>query len=362
MIDDLSRTLKSLLTTVPEDEPETFPLLKGKEIEFARPDKDYKPKAAQGSVCLFLYDIRENRELRSNEPLRVNRNGQSQIGRPPTRVVCSYLITAWPSEAVGQDDLNLLEHQLLSEVFQLLSRYPTIPADVLQGKLKNPEQPVPLPMITAQAEGLSNISEFWTAIGSNLRPSLNVRATIAMQVSPVADEGPPITETKLDFGAARFDIAGQFKNEKNAAVAGARIEIVELGQSTTSESNGAYNFSQIPIGKYRMAINWKTGEKLNRRNAELNVTGGSGAYDLYTAAAYDVEGQIKSGDAPVVITLLEPALSTTTDSQGRYSFARVPVGNYNMRLDWKVDDDEKTKNVEVNVPAAAGAYDFDLKG
>src|SRR5713226_8910040 len=116
MINDLSRTLKYLLHSVAENEPEIFPLLQGKtEIEFARPDKDFKPKAG-GSICLFLYDIRENRELRSNEPLRVNLNGQPAIARPPTRVVCSYLITAWPAEAVGGDDLNLLEQQLLSEV------------------------------------------------------------------------------------------------------------------------------------------------------------------------------------------------------------------------------------------------------
>src|ERR1700682_5419420 len=125
MINDLSRTLKYLLQSVAQKEPQAFPLLQGRAIEFARPDKDYKPNP-KGSVCLFLYDIRENRELRSNEPLRVNRNGQPAIERPPARVVCSYLITAWPAETVGKDlkaklnidddtavDLNLLEHLLL---------------------------------------------------------------------------------------------------------------------------------------------------------------------------------------------------------------------------------------------------------
>src|SRR6266550_8776561 len=122
MINDLSRTLKYLLHSVAENEPLMFPLLQGKAIEFARPDKEYKPNA-RGSVCLFLYDIRENRELRSNEPLRVKTNGQPVVVRPPARVVCSYLVTAWPAETVGEDlktklnidddtavDLNLLEH------------------------------------------------------------------------------------------------------------------------------------------------------------------------------------------------------------------------------------------------------------
>ena len=279
MINDLSRTLKYLLTTVPTREPEMFPLLKGKEVEFARPDKDFKPKA-QGSVCLFLYDIRENRELRSNEPLRVNRNGQSRIGPPPTRVVCSYLITAWPAEAVGGDDLSLLEHQLLSEVLQLLSRYPTIPTSALQGKLAKPEQPLPLPMITAQAEGLNNISEFWTAIGSNLRPSLNVKATISMQAFEPEAEAKPVVERILREDRLAREVKGQLNDEKNAPIPGARIVIAELDLNTTSDGNGQYAFDAIPIGKYNLRVNWKSGEKIMQRDLEVNVTASARAYDF----------------------------------------------------------------------------------
>ena len=293
MINDLSRTLKHLLQTVAHDEPQVFPLLQGKAIEFARPDKDYKPNP-QGSVCLFLYDIRENRELRSNEPIRiVNNNGQSAVERPPTRVVCSYLVTAWPAEKVGVDlkaklniddetavDLNLLEQQLLSEVLQVLTRYPTIPASSLQGKLAEPPQPMALPMITAQAEGLTNISEFWTAIGSNLKPSLNVKATIAVKVATAEPEAKPVAERALEEKPARLEVKGQVNDAKYAPIAGARITIVELDFSTTSDSNGQYIFSEVPIGKYHLQVNWKVGEKVRRETVEINVPAAAGAYDV----------------------------------------------------------------------------------
>src|ERR1044071_4945137 len=294
MINDLSRTLKRLLETVAKRESDAFPLLNGKAIQFARPDKDFKPNP-QGSVCLYLYDIRENRELRTNEPVRVvNNNGQPTIERAPTRVVCSYLVTAWPAERVGEDrkaeldiddetavDLNLLEHLLLSEVLQVFSRYPTIPATSLQGKLANPEQPVPLPMITAQAEGLNNISEFWTAIGSTLRPSLNVKATISMQASAPEPEAKPVVEgVQLEEIPSKLDIKGQIKDASNKPLAAARITIVELDVATTSDSNGQYTFAQVPIGNYHLQINWRAGEKLRRQTVEINVPASAGAYDI----------------------------------------------------------------------------------
>ena len=43
-------------------------------------------------------------ELRSNEPTLRRLNGQVEIQRPPLRVACSYLITAWP---IGGTDLAL---------------------------------------------------------------------------------------------------------------------------------------------------------------------------------------------------------------------------------------------------------------
>jgi hypothetical protein len=376
MINDLSRALKKLLQSVAVAEPLTFPLLQGKEIEFARPDKDYKPNA-NGSVCLFLYDIRENRELRSNEPLRVNRNGQPSIGRPPARVVCSYLVTAWPSEKVGDDlraklnmdkdtagDLILLEHQLLGEVLLLLSRYPTIPADVLEGRLADPEQPMPLPMITAQAEGLNNISEFWTAIGSNLRPSLNVKATIAVQVSqPEAEAKRPVERILLEDKPARLQVKGQVNDEHYVPIAGARIAIVELGVSTTSDSTGHYVFGDVPIGKYNLSINWKAGEKLTRRNVEINVPGAPGAYDLNVR--YLVAGQLKDDKGAVAgatITISQINLSSTSDDKGQYRFESVPAGKYNLQVKWTVGGKQKSKDVEVTVPAVAGAYDLELKG
>jgi hypothetical protein len=165
MIRDLSETLRALLA----------PALPLADISFERPTDQFQP--AQTTVNLFLYDVRENVELRSNEPVVRRLGNQSRTEPPPLRIACSYLVTAWPT---GGGDLALEEHGLLSDSLRRLASFPTIPPEFLQGRLVG-QQP-PLPTMTAQPVGLNNPAEFWTALGNRLRVSLTLTATISLPV------------------------------------------------------------------------------------------------------------------------------------------------------------------------------------
>ena len=166
MIRDLSQVLGRIL----EDSrlSSRFPELAAAQISFERPSETFNP--GQTTVNLFLYDIREHLELRNNEPSVEMRGGQAIIHNPPKLIACSYLVTAWP---VGGEELPLQEHRLLSQVLQVLSAYPTIPESFLGSTLLAGQEP-PLPMVTAQVDGVQGAAEFWTALGNQLRPSLTV--------------------------------------------------------------------------------------------------------------------------------------------------------------------------------------------
>jgi hypothetical protein len=256
MIRDLSMTLKALLeqSGLPKE-------LNDAVVSFDRPSDQFSPDKT--TVDLFLYDVKENVELRSNEPIVGRYNGQVSIRRPPLRVACSYLVTAWP---VGGTELILQEHRLLSQTLQVLSRYPTIPALFLQGALAGQEPP--LPMITAQAEGLKNPAEFWTAIGGKMRPSLSVSVTIAMDI--FAPLTPPLVTTgDIRFGerssAAEnelipetgeefFRIGGRITDAGNAPAAGARVTLVESGQAAVTDSNGLYRLGPVKAGTFTVRV------------------------------------------------------------------------------------------------------------
>jgi hypothetical protein len=259
MIRDLSLTLQAML-----DDPAlgaTFPELAAAQIVFDRPVETFNP--TQTTIDLFLYDIRENMELRSTEPTLRRLNGQVEIHRPPLRVICSYLITAWP---VGGTDLALQEHRLLSQVLQVLSRYPKIPAPFLRGQLVGQEPP--LPMMTAHADGLREPAEFWTAIGNKLRPSLTMAVTIGMEVfAPVT--APMVVTEELRLGLrtgpddaviapptqhTSFRIGGQVTDASQAPVAGATVTLLGTGLATQTEVDGRYALGSMPAGTYTLRV------------------------------------------------------------------------------------------------------------
>ena len=116
-------------------------------------------------------------------------NGGVITHAPPLRVACSYLVTAWPAGETG-DAAALLEQRLLSQTLQVFAAQPTIDPKFLEGGLKGQEPP--LPLVTALVDPQKNLSEFWTALGNKLRPSLTVRATIS-----ITDLIPPKTESMV---------------------------------------------------------------------------------------------------------------------------------------------------------------------
>ncbi|MEJ2431072.1 MAG: DUF4255 domain-containing protein [Deltaproteobacteria bacterium] len=191
MIDDLDRTLEKLLEReMPPD------LISQVTISFATPDDQFPPQSVTlPAIDLFLYDVRENRELRSNEWILERRaDGTTTKRRPPVRVECSYLVTAWASDASTTPALD--EHRLLGEVMMVLLRHPTIPSQALQGSLQGQEPP--LPAITLLPGRLQSLGEFWQALGGKPKAALNYTVTIGAEIhAPVETE--VVTEKMLKF-------------------------------------------------------------------------------------------------------------------------------------------------------------------
>jgi len=246
-IDDLSETLKAVLR-----DPSfalMFPELAAADIVFDRPTDTFAP--TKTTVDLFLYDMRENLDLRLNE-VTTTRVGNQTITHPAAlRLACSYLATAWP---VGGTDLPLQEQRLLSEVLVVLSHYPMIPGSFLQGSLVG--QDPPPPMVSLHPDALKNLAEFWSSLGTNLKASLTVTATISVPIfsdvtdfvvttqrTTYAEGSPAAAETLIQIGGRVIDLSSQ-------AVPGALVDILDAGLRDTTDSDGQFSFDSVASGAH----------------------------------------------------------------------------------------------------------------
>jgi hypothetical protein len=193
VIDDVDLTIAALL------EHELAPeILTQAAITFATPDDSFPPAAISlPAIDLFLYDMRENRDLRTGEwrvELDEYRTGLTRE-RPPVRIDCTYLVTAWPSDSSMTPALD--EHHLLGATLTALLRHPVLPEAVLQGALANAETDVPTAMLH-QGQG-SDMAAFWQALGGRPRAAFGYTVTIAVQAFDLVPAGKPVRDKQIDF-------------------------------------------------------------------------------------------------------------------------------------------------------------------
>jgi hypothetical protein len=170
-------------------------------VSFVGPDDQFPPSSVRlPAVSFFLYDIRENTQLRTTG----FETGRTESGvvtrtRLPARVDCSYLITAWPSDSTPDPAQD--EHRLLGAVLKVLLRHPRLPQAYLRGELAGQEPPVPTRIIAENR--LQSLGEFWQAMGGRPKASLHYGITLSVDVFDPVEVGPEVTERRItiDQGA-----------------------------------------------------------------------------------------------------------------------------------------------------------------
>jgi Pvc16 N-terminal domain len=185
MIQDLDSSIKELLQQKVPLDPSSV------DISFDMPTKEWAAGLLKPTINVFLYDLRENRELRRSEPFRERSSETTATEtRPPMRVDLTYLVTAWANEVSD-------EHQLLGRLLTALVRYPVLPTEVLKGAMQNQSYPV-LAWI-ALPERTPHAWDFWGILENRLKAGISYVVTAS--VEPFAPEvfGPLVTKTILNL-------------------------------------------------------------------------------------------------------------------------------------------------------------------
>ena len=160
----------------------------GVEVAFDAPTKDWVARRNAPVVNLYLYDIREDLSRRDTSWVDVRgEDGRVKERRlPPRRFRLSYLATAWTQRPED-------EHRLLSSLLAGFLQHEYFPAELLQGALEGEETPVLLTVALPPSDE-RKIADTWSALGGELKPSLDVVVTAPLNIARWIAAGPPVLE------------------------------------------------------------------------------------------------------------------------------------------------------------------------
>lgn len=376
MISELDESIRRLLITQGGLDPAEI------DIQFEIPDREWASSISRPTVNCYLYDIRENRQLRTGG-WEHRRNGDgtgSAARRGPWRIDLSYLLTAW-TKAVED------EHRLLWQVMATLFNFPIIPTELLQGALVETE--LPIPTSVAQPEGaLRSPGEFWSALENKLKPALNYVVTLPLDPSAIrqaplvrsplqirppsylggagATNGQPLTPASLTGNDAGFGI-GTMPTDRPSATAHVvgvlRDADGKIIPSARIYFSGARPEGGSPLGQAAQEAPTEPPASSPRRaggrrgrgdQAPPPVTGGgfglgqAGQPNERQAASFSVWGGVHANRR-------RGSRNSVLDCDGKFLFPALPFGRYSVIIEIP-----GRPLIEREIVVPSESYDFDL--
>jgi hypothetical protein len=207
MIDLLDNLMRQLLLD------QIAELTDESQIQFQPPDATWRTYVTNltvggnpvNALNIYLFDLRENRKLRSNERIRTIENGIVNEEPAPARLDCHYLISAWsPAQVSPLVEPTLDEHALLYQTAAVLTRAGSFnPSQVYpNGSLAlnawpPPFRDVDFPVTVLPVDGFNKLAEFWSGMGDGARWKPGVYLIATLSIALLLEVAGPMVTTRI---------------------------------------------------------------------------------------------------------------------------------------------------------------------
>ena len=160
----------------------------GVDVSFEAPTKDWSARRNAPTINVYLYDVREDVNRREVEYEEIRDDGGRVIDRrpPPRRFKLSYLVTVWTQRPED-------EHRLLSSLLACFLRHDALPEELVEGTLADVGHPTLVAVALPPPQDRS-LADVWSALGGELKPSLDLVLTTPFDTARIAAAGPPVRE------------------------------------------------------------------------------------------------------------------------------------------------------------------------
>ena len=156
--------------------------LSGATVTTKAPDQARQGGATGNQINLFLYQTSINAAWRNQDPPPAR---PGELSQPPLPLVLSYLMTAY-----GEDDDEVLAHQLLGVGMQVLNDQAVLPAGAITQALSGTglEAQPDRVRITPHPIPMDEISRLWSTFSTGYRISVSYDASVVL-----IDNSQPVT-------------------------------------------------------------------------------------------------------------------------------------------------------------------------
>jgi hypothetical protein len=190
------------------------------DVVLEAPTREWAARHTAPVVNLYLYDIREDTTRRA-----VGRIAQQdEVGRivgymnPPRTYKLAYLVTAWTQRPED-------EHRLLSAVLGCLLANDYIPEPYLTDIMRDNGVKAMVQVGAPPAQD-RQVSDVWTALGGNLKPSLDMVVSVPLDAGTLR-EAAPLVEAPMQLRTRGFnsmEMEDGTKHHRQLEVVGAAAE------------------------------------------------------------------------------------------------------------------------------------------
>lgn len=172
----------------------------GVEVVFDAPTREWAARRSAPTLDCYLYDLREDLRMRQVGTLvRRGDDGRVEERFPPPRWFrLSYLVTAWTQRPED-------EHRLLSAVLGCFAGRDALGPESFDGSIRELGLPVQI-QVCRPPEGDRQVPEVWSALGGELKPSVDLALTAPLLPERAVLAAKPVLEPLIlvaaDAGAA----------------------------------------------------------------------------------------------------------------------------------------------------------------